>query len=102
MRGLPENWRYMGTPACLQNLWSRRLLRQFQEQTCYQAFPRHRTPHYAIHRTRRRLDVVLYRRGNSLMDKPVLILVDDEATALAMTDGELRKRYGADYEIICE
>ena len=32
---------------------------------------------------------------------PVLLAVDDEPAALSSIEGELRKRYGADYEAIC-
>ena len=34
-------------------------------------------------------------------DAPVLLLVDDDPQARGVVEGELRKRYGADYEIIC-
>ncbi|HEX6385024.1 MAG TPA: FAD-dependent oxidoreductase [Anaerolineae bacterium] len=33
--------------------------------------------------------------------KPTIVAVDDEASSLAMIEQELRKRYGADYEIFC-
>jgi thioredoxin reductase (NADPH) len=36
------------------------------------------------------------------MLRPVLLAVDDEPAALSTIEGELRKRYGADYEVICE
>jgi thioredoxin reductase (NADPH) len=36
------------------------------------------------------------------MSRPVLLAVDDEPAALSTIEGELRKRYGADYEVICE
>lgn len=35
------------------------------------------------------------------MNKPILIVVDQDATALLFVEQELRKRYGADYEVIC-
>ena len=34
-------------------------------------------------------------------DAPVLLIVDDDPQARGVVEGELRKRYGADYEIIC-
>src|SRR6516165_661338 len=34
-------------------------------------------------------------------DAPVLLIVDDDAQARGVVESELRKRYGADYEIIC-
>jgi thioredoxin reductase (NADPH) len=36
------------------------------------------------------------------MVRPVLLAVDDEPAARSSIEGELRKRYGADYEVICE
>jgi len=36
------------------------------------------------------------------MNRPVLMVVDDQADDLETTGWELQKRYGADYEIICE
>ena len=36
------------------------------------------------------------------MTRPVLLAVSDEAAALALVDGELRKRYGGDYRVVCE
>jgi thioredoxin reductase (NADPH) len=35
------------------------------------------------------------------MVQPVLMAVDDELAALSAIEGELRKRYGADYEVVC-
>jgi thioredoxin reductase (NADPH) len=34
-------------------------------------------------------------------DAPVLLIVDDDPQARGVVESELRKRYGADYEIIC-
>jgi thioredoxin reductase (NADPH) len=34
--------------------------------------------------------------------RPVLLAVDDEAAAVALVGAELRKRYGADYRVVCE
>ena len=34
-------------------------------------------------------------------DAPVLLIVDDDPQARGVVENELRKRYGADYEIIC-
>ena len=34
-------------------------------------------------------------------DAPVLLIVDDDPQARGVVERELRKRYGADYEIIC-
>jgi thioredoxin reductase (NADPH) len=34
-------------------------------------------------------------------DAPVLLIVDDDSPARGVVESELRKRYGADYEIIC-
>jgi thioredoxin reductase (NADPH) len=34
-------------------------------------------------------------------DAPVLLIVDDDLQARGVVESELRKRYGADYEIIC-
>jgi thioredoxin reductase (NADPH) len=34
-------------------------------------------------------------------DPPVLLIVDDDPQGRGVVEGELRKRYGADYEIIC-
>jgi thioredoxin reductase (NADPH) len=34
--------------------------------------------------------------------RPVLLAVDDEPAARSSIEAELRKRYGADYEVICE
>ena len=34
-------------------------------------------------------------------DAPVLLIVDDEPRARGVVEGELRKRYGADYQVIC-
>jgi thioredoxin reductase (NADPH) len=36
------------------------------------------------------------------MNKPILMVVDNDETALLFVEQELRKRYGADYEIICD
>lgn len=36
------------------------------------------------------------------MLRPVLLAVDDEPAARSSIETELRKRYGADYEVICE
>ena len=38
----------------------------------------------------------------SYMPKPVLLVVDDDADALANIEYELSKRYGDDYRIVCE
>jgi thioredoxin reductase (NADPH) len=35
------------------------------------------------------------------MVRPVLMAVDDEPAALSAIEGELRKRYGTDYEVVC-
>jgi thioredoxin reductase (NADPH) len=35
------------------------------------------------------------------MVRPVLLAVDDEPAALDALEGELGKRYGADYEVVC-
>ena len=35
------------------------------------------------------------------MVRPVLMAVDDEPAALAVIEGELGRRYGADYEVVC-
>jgi len=34
--------------------------------------------------------------------KPVLLVVDDEVEARRRIAGELRKRYGGDYRVVCE
>ncbi|HEX5189590.1 MAG TPA: FAD-dependent oxidoreductase [Streptosporangiaceae bacterium] len=34
-------------------------------------------------------------------DSPVLLVVDSEPRALGAVEGELRKRYGSDYQVIC-
>jgi thioredoxin reductase (NADPH) len=36
------------------------------------------------------------------MNKPILMVVDKDETALLFVGQELRKRYGADYEVICD
>jgi thioredoxin reductase (NADPH) len=36
------------------------------------------------------------------MNKPILMAVDKDETALLFVGQELRKRYGADYEVICD
>jgi thioredoxin reductase (NADPH) len=36
------------------------------------------------------------------MNKPILMAVDQDETALLFVGQELRKRYGADYEVICD
>jgi hypothetical protein len=36
------------------------------------------------------------------MLRPVLLAVDDEPAARSGIEAELRKRYGADYEVLCE
>lgn len=36
------------------------------------------------------------------MNKPVLIAVDQDETSLLFVGQELQKRYGADYEVICD
>ena len=36
------------------------------------------------------------------MVRPVLLAVDDESAARGGIEAELRKRYGADYDVICE
>jgi hypothetical protein len=36
------------------------------------------------------------------MVRPVLLAVDDEPAARSSIEAELRKRHGADYEVICE
>src|SRR5262249_8091634 len=34
-------------------------------------------------------------------DPPVLLVVDDDPRGRGVVEGELRKRYGADYQVIC-
>jgi thioredoxin reductase (NADPH) len=36
------------------------------------------------------------------MNKPILMVVDKDETALLFVGQELRKRYGADYEVVCD
>jgi thioredoxin reductase (NADPH) len=36
------------------------------------------------------------------MNKPILLAVDKDETSLLFVEQELRKRYGADYEVICD
>ncbi len=36
------------------------------------------------------------------MNKPILIAIDKDETSLLFVEQELRKRYGADYEVICD
>ncbi len=36
------------------------------------------------------------------MDKPIIMAVDGDAEVLRRIERELRTRYAADYEIICE
>ena len=36
------------------------------------------------------------------MVRPVLLAVDDDPAARNSIEAEMRKRYGADYEVICE
>jgi thioredoxin reductase (NADPH) len=36
------------------------------------------------------------------MDKPVMLVVDEDTTQLRVVEQELSKRYSADYEVICE
>jgi thioredoxin reductase (NADPH) len=36
-----------------------------------------------------------------MADVPVLLIVDDDAGARGVVEGELRKRYGADYQVLC-
>ena len=38
--------------------------------------------------------------GRMTMAKPVLMAIDEEAAALELVVGELRKRYGEDYEVV--
>ena len=35
------------------------------------------------------------------MVRPVVLAVDDEPVALGVVEGELGKRYGADYQVVC-
>ena len=35
------------------------------------------------------------------MSRPVVLAVDDEPVALGAIGGELRKRYGVDYQVVC-
>jgi len=44
---------------------------------------------------------LLTRRSLVTMPRPVLLAVDDEPVALSALEGELRKRYGVDYEVVC-
>jgi CheY-like chemotaxis protein len=39
--------------------------------------------------------------GDSPPDRPVIFTVDDEPEALSRVEGELRRRFGADYRIVC-
>ena len=39
--------------------------------------------------------------GDSPPDCPVIFTVDDEPEALLLVEGELRRRFGADYRIVC-
>jgi thioredoxin reductase (NADPH) len=39
--------------------------------------------------------------GNSPLSRPVILAVDDEPDALAQVEHELRRRFGADYRIVC-
>jgi thioredoxin reductase (NADPH) len=36
------------------------------------------------------------------MDRPVILLVDDDVASLAIVDREVRKRYGADYRVVAK
>ena len=40
------------------------------------------------------------RPGDTHASQPVILAVDDEADALARLEHELRRRFGADYEIV--
>jgi thioredoxin reductase (NADPH) len=42
------------------------------------------------------------RQVSNTMNKPILIAVDKDETALLFVEQELRKRYSADYEVICD
>ena len=41
------------------------------------------------------------RSGDSPAARPVIFTVDDEPEALSRVEGELRRRFGADYRIVC-
>src|SRR5262245_39151126 len=41
-------------------------------------------------------------RVSNTMNKPILIAVDKDETSLLFVEQELHKRYGADYEVICD
>ena len=41
-------------------------------------------------------------RDNVLVTRPILLAVEHEAAAAALVGAELRKRYGADYRVVCE
>src|SRR5690606_2554928 len=44
---------------------------------------------------------LLNSKGVSTMQKALIVLVEDNRTALELAEKELRKRYGADYEVCC-
>ncbi len=52
LRGVPQEWRPVGSPAPVPRMRSRRLLRLLPEPARHQALPSHPAPHHAILRTR--------------------------------------------------
>lgn len=63
VQGVSEDGCLVGPSPPLPDLWSRRLLRLVAEQARHQALPRDAASTDPIVRTRRRLDLVLHRRG---------------------------------------
>src|ERR1039457_2002136 len=61
MRRLPQNGRHLGEPPLLSDVRARSMLGLIQEEEHPQALTVDATPPRPVHRTRRGLDLVLYR-----------------------------------------
>src|SRR3954468_13358031 len=62
---MPEDWRQLGAPASLPYVRPCRLLRRLEEQARDEALPLNQAPDHHFARARRRLELVLSRRGGS-------------------------------------
>src|SRR5215212_6241171 len=101
MRAVHRPRGHVGAPEDVHDLRAGGLLRFFEEQTRPPARRRRRTSHRPLGGAGGGLDVVL-RRREARDGKPVILAVDDDPGGLERVERELRKRYEADYGVVCE